>query len=102
MHAGMSEVFRERNDLEGARRHLLESQDLGEHAAMPQHPYRWRVAMARLLQAEGCAGEALTLLDEAERLYVSDFFPDVRPPAALRAPHVDCPGASAGRPRVGS
>jgi LuxR family maltose regulon positive regulatory protein len=85
MHAGMSEVFRERNDLEGARRHLLESQGLGEHAAMPQHPYRWRVAMARLLQAEGGAEEALTLLDEAERLYFSDFFPDVRPPAALRA-----------------
>jgi LuxR family maltose regulon positive regulatory protein len=33
MHAGMSEVCRERNDLEGARRHLLESQDLGAHAA---------------------------------------------------------------------
>ena len=85
MHAGMSEVFRERNDLEGARRHLLTSQDLGEYGAMPQHPYRWRVAMARLLQAEGGAEEALTLLAEAERLYVSDFFPDVRPPAALRA-----------------
>ena len=85
MHAGMSEVFRERNDLEGARRHLIESQDLGEHAAMPQHPYRWRVAMARLRQAEGGTEEALALLDEAERLYVSDFFPDVRPLAALRA-----------------
>jgi len=85
MHAGMSEVCRERNDLEGARRHLLESQDLGEYAAMSQHSYRWRVAMARLLQAEGGAEEALTLLEEAERLYVSDFFPNVRPVAALRA-----------------
>ena len=85
MHVGMSEVFRERNDLEGARRHLLESQELGEHATMPQHPYRWRVAMARLRQAEGGAEEALALLEEAERLYVSDFFPDVRPLAALRA-----------------
>ena len=85
MHAGMSEVCRERNDLEGARRHLLESQDLGGYAAMPQHPYRWRVAMARLLQAEGGAEEALTQLEEAERLYVSDFFPNVRPVAALRA-----------------
>ena len=48
MHVGMSEVLRERNDLEGARRHLLESQELGEHATMPkQFPYRWRVAMAR-------------------------------------------------------
>ena len=85
MHAGMSDIFRERNDLDGARRHLLQSQELGEHAAMPQHPYRWRAAMARLLQAEGRAEEALTLLEEAEPLYASDFFPDVRPPAALRA-----------------
>lgn len=38
MYAAMSEVFRERNDLQGARRLLLESQELGEHAAMPQHP----------------------------------------------------------------
>jgi LuxR family maltose regulon positive regulatory protein len=85
MHAEMSEVFRERNDLEGARRHLLESQDLGEHAAMPQHPYRSRVAMAHLLLAEGGAEQALTLLEDAQRLYVSDFFPEVRPLAALRA-----------------
>ena len=85
MYAAMSEVFRERNDLQGARRLLLESQELGEHAAMPQHPYRWRVAMARLRQAEGDHAEALTLLEEAERLYVSDFFPDVRPRAALLA-----------------
>jgi ATP/maltotriose-dependent transcriptional regulator MalT len=85
MYAAMSEVFRERNDLEGARRLLLESQELGEHAAMPQHPYRWRVAMARLRQAEGDHAQALALLDEAERLYAGDFFPDVRPRAALRA-----------------
>jgi LuxR family maltose regulon positive regulatory protein len=85
MHVGISDVLRERNDLEGARRHLLESQELGEHATMPQHPYRWRVAMARLRQAEGGAEEALALLEEAERLYVSDFFPNVHPLAALRA-----------------
>ncbi len=81
----MSEVFRERNDLGGARRLLLESRELGEHAAMPQHPYRWRVAMARLRLAEGDPEEALALLEEAERFYVGDFFPEVRPLAALRA-----------------
>jgi LuxR family maltose regulon positive regulatory protein len=85
MYAGMSEVFRERNDLERARRLLLGSRELGEHAAMPQHPYRWRVAMARLRQAEGEPEEALALLEEAERVYFSDFFPEVRPLAALQA-----------------
>jgi LuxR family maltose regulon positive regulatory protein len=85
MYAAMSEVYRERNDLESARQLLLESQELGEHAAMPQHPYRWRVAMARLRQAEGDPDEALALLQEAERVYMGDFFPEVRPLAALRA-----------------
>ena len=47
MYVGMSELHRERNDLEAARQHLLRSQELGEHAGLPQNPYRWRVAMAR-------------------------------------------------------
>ena len=41
--------------------------------------------MARLRQAEGDYAHALTLLQEAERVYVSDFFPDMRPLGALRA-----------------
>ena len=41
--------------------------------------------MARVREAEGDLGGALDLLDEAERLYVGDFFPNVRPVPALRA-----------------
>ena len=41
--------------------------------------------MARVRQAEGDLGGALDLLDEAERLYVGDFFPNVRPVPAMRA-----------------
>ena len=41
--------------------------------------------MARIRQAEGDLDGALDLLNEAERLYVSDFFPNVRPVPALRA-----------------
>ena len=41
--------------------------------------------MARIREAEGDLDGALDLLDEAERLYVGDFFPDVRPVAALKA-----------------
>lgn len=85
MHAGLSELYRERNDLEAARQHLSRSQELGELAGLPQHPYRWRVAMAHLRQDEGDLEGAVTMLDEAERLYVSDFFPYVRPVAAMRA-----------------
>ena len=84
MHVGMSELFRERNDLQAATQHLLSSKELGEHLGFPQHPYRWCVAMARLRQAEGDLQGALDLLQEAERLYMSDFSPYVRPIAALR------------------
>jgi LuxR family maltose regulon positive regulatory protein len=85
MYVGMSELHRERNDLPAATQNLLRSQELGEHTGLPQNRYRWRVAMAHILQAEGDLGGALDLLNEAERLYVSDFFPNVRPVPALRA-----------------
>jgi len=85
MHVGMSEVYRERDDLPAATQQLLRSQELGEHIGLPQNRYRWRVAMARIRQAEGDLGSALDLLNEAERLYVGDFFPNVRPVPALKA-----------------
>jgi LuxR family maltose regulon positive regulatory protein len=52
---------------------------------MPRNAYRWRVAAARIRQAQGDLEGAVPLLDEAERLYVSDFAPDVRPVAAVKA-----------------
>ena len=85
MYVGMSEVYRERDDLHAATQQLLRSQELGEHIGLPQNRYRWRVAMARIREAEGDLGGALDLLNEAERLYVGDFFPNVRPVPALRA-----------------
>ncbi len=84
MYVGMSELMREHNDLNAARQHLLKSQELGEFNGLPQNHYRWRVAMARVQQAHGDLDGALELLLEAERFYVSDFFPNVRPVAALK------------------
>jgi LuxR family maltose regulon positive regulatory protein len=40
--------------------------------------------MARIREAEGDLDGALDLFDEAERLYMSDFSPNVRPIAALK------------------
>ena len=85
MYVGMSEILRERDDLPSAAEHLRRSQELGEHSGLPQNPYRWRVATARIREAEGDLGAALDLLGEAERVYVGDFFPNVRPIPALRA-----------------
>jgi LuxR family maltose regulon positive regulatory protein len=84
MHVGISELLRERNDLEAASQHLQTSRELGDENGLPQNPYRSRVAEARIRQAQGDLDGALELLDEAERLYVGDFSPDVRPVAAVR------------------
>jgi LuxR family transcriptional regulator, maltose regulon positive regulatory protein len=85
MFVGMSELARERNDLPTALQQLRHSKELGEHLGLPQNPYRWCVALARIRQAEGDLESAIALLGDAERLYVGDFFPNVRPVAALKA-----------------
>ena len=85
MYVGMSQIACERGDLEAATQHLLRSQELGEHTGLPQNPYRWRVAMARIRESQGDLAGALTLLDEAQRVYLGDFSPNVRPVPALRA-----------------
>jgi LuxR family maltose regulon positive regulatory protein len=85
MHVGLSEVLLERNELDAAAQHLEASRALGELAGLPQHAYRWRVAAARLRHANGDGRGALELLDEAERVYNTDFSPSVQPIHALRA-----------------
>lgn len=92
MYVGMSEVHCERDDLPGATQYLLRSQELGDHNGLPQNQYRWRVAMARIREAEGNFESAVDLLDDAERVYVSDFFPNVRPVPASRARVRVCAG----------
>lgn len=85
MHVGTSGLCCERDDLVSVREHLTRSQALGEVGGLPQNRYRWQVAMARLQEAEGDLDGTLERLGEAERLYVGDFFPNVRPVAAMRA-----------------
>jgi LuxR family maltose regulon positive regulatory protein len=85
MYVGMSRVAYERGDLATAIAHLSHSQELGDRAGLPQNPYRWRVAMARVKDAQGDHPGALALLDEALAVYTGDFSADVRPVAAVRA-----------------
>ncbi|WP_211270527.1 LuxR C-terminal-related transcriptional regulator [Paenibacillus jilunlii] len=84
IYIGMSELSREHNDLPAASQHLLRSKEHNENIRFPQNRYRWCVAMARIREAEGELEDALTLLNEAERLFKKDFFPNVRPIAALK------------------
>lgn len=84
-HANLCILHLERGEAEVAREHLNKSLDLGDVFGLPQHPYRSRVAEASLLIADGRPADAIVPLREAERLYVSDFFPNVRPVPALIA-----------------
>jgi LuxR family maltose regulon positive regulatory protein len=84
MYVGMSALHREHNDLKTATQRLLTSQALGELAGMPQNPYRWRAAMARIREAQGDLDGALELLDQAVRLYDGNFSPNVRPVATRK------------------
>jgi LuxR family transcriptional regulator, maltose regulon positive regulatory protein len=84
MHVGIAAVLLERDDLPAAAEHLEISRRLGEHLGLPQNPYRSRVVLARLRQAEGDLGAALELLDEADRVYNGDYSPNVQPVPAVR------------------
>jgi LuxR family maltose regulon positive regulatory protein len=84
MYVGMSVLHYEHNDLKTAMQCLLTSQSLGELAGMPQNPYRWRAAMARIWQSQGDLDGALHLLEEAERLYDGNYSPNVRPVATRK------------------
>ncbi|HYZ01952.1 MAG TPA: LuxR C-terminal-related transcriptional regulator, partial [Candidatus Binatia bacterium] len=85
MHVGIAGVLLERDDLVAAGEHLAVSHSLGDYNGLPQNPYRWRVATARLRETEGDLDAALDLLDEADRVYVGDYLPNVRPVPAVRA-----------------
>jgi LuxR family maltose regulon positive regulatory protein len=96
MLVALSRAAWHRDDLPAAADLLRRADDLGESAGLPQNPYRWRVAMARLRAAERDWAAARELLDEAERVYVGDFSPHVHPIHATRARVVAASGDIAG------
>jgi LuxR family maltose regulon positive regulatory protein len=85
MYVGMSSLYYEHNDLKTAKQHLLTSQALGELKGLPQNPFRWCAAMARIHEAQGDLDSALALLDQAENLYDGNFSPNVHPIATRKA-----------------
>jgi LuxR family maltose regulon positive regulatory protein len=85
MHTGLADIAYQRGRLEEAQAHIDAGRSLGDELGFPREPYRWRVVQARILQARGDLEAALPLLDEAERLYLSEFSPDIHPVPAIRA-----------------
>lgn len=96
MYVGLSQVAYERGDLSSAADFLRRADELGDAAGLPKYPHRWRVAMAHLREAEGDPQTAIALLDEAERVFVADFAPNVRPIPATRARMLAASGDVAG------
>jgi LuxR family maltose regulon positive regulatory protein len=82
---GLGLLCHEQGDQQSAAQHLRKSGELGEQTALNDWPYRWRLAQARLKEAEGDLENALDLLDEAKRLYVRTSVPDFQPIDALKA-----------------
>ena len=88
LHVGMSELCLEWDDLDAAADHLRQSDDLGDRGGLAQNPYRWRVATAQLRLTHGDADGALALLQDAERVFVSEYYPMIRPiPAQVARIH---------------
>lgn len=84
LYLGLGLLYHEQGDQQSAAQHLHKSGELGEQALI-DWPYRWRLAQARLKEAEGDLKTALDLLDEARGLYVRSTVPDFHPIDALKA-----------------
>ncbi len=84
LYSGISELHRERGDLETAAQDLLTGRKLGEQVELPDWQHRWYIAQARLYETKGDLDGALDLLEEAERRYVRTPVPIIRPIAALK------------------
>lgn len=85
LHLGLAVIAHEQGDAQAAALHLRASQEQGEQAALIDWPFRWRLAQARIEESSGNWEAALDLLDAAERRYLPNPVPDLRPVAALKA-----------------
>ncbi|HSH02982.1 MAG TPA: LuxR C-terminal-related transcriptional regulator [Anaerolineae bacterium] len=81
---GLSELYRERDDLEAAKQYLQQGEMLGKQAALPNWPSRLYLAQAELKKSQGDLDGALDLIEKAERLHIRTPLPTVRPLAALK------------------
>jgi len=84
MYRGVGELHLERGNLEDAREYLQRSQELSRQASSTDWQYRLCLAQARLKEVQRDFGDAIDLLEKAERLWVRNPMPDLRPVAALR------------------
>jgi LuxR family maltose regulon positive regulatory protein len=84
-HLGLSMIYRQRGDDTLAAHHLKRAAELGLQTTLVDWLYRWHVAQAQQKEAAGDLETALSLLDEAKRVYIQTLVPDLHPIAALKA-----------------
>ncbi|MEP6622022.1 MAG: LuxR C-terminal-related transcriptional regulator [bacterium] len=85
LYLGLSELHRERGDLDTAARLLQTITDSAAHTEHKGNRQRWCTAMARVAEARGDLAGALALLMEAEGVDVRSPLPRLRPIPALKA-----------------
>ncbi|MEO7085108.1 MAG: LuxR C-terminal-related transcriptional regulator [Gemmatimonadaceae bacterium] len=85
LHLGLSELQRERGDVDAARGQLLTLANSDGRAAHAGNRQRWCTTMARVREAEGNLDGALELLVEAETVDVRSPLPRPRPIGAIKA-----------------
>jgi LuxR family maltose regulon positive regulatory protein len=84
-HLELTLLAHERGDDAAATQCLHKAAELGQYTTLVDWPYRWHVAQAQLKASSGELDRALELLDEAQRVYVKNPVPDLRPVEALKA-----------------
>ncbi len=84
-HLGLALILHEQGRDREADLHLQTAAVLGRGTTLVDWPYRWNLAQARLRESAGEWEEALSLLDEAERVYVKNPVPVTRPTGTLKA-----------------
>jgi LuxR family maltose regulon positive regulatory protein len=84
-HLGLYMIYRQRGDNTRAAYHFKQAAELGLQTTLVDWQHRWHVAQSQMKEAEGDLETALTLLDEAKRVYIQSAVPDLCPIAALKA-----------------
>jgi len=85
MLVGLSMIEYERNTLNAATDLLRQAQEMALGTGATYTPRRWCIAMAMVQAAEVDTERALASLAEADRASGPDFFPHLRPVAAVKA-----------------
>ena len=84
-HLGLAMIAHERGDEAAFAQSMQTAADLGQHTTLIDWPHRWNHAQARLKESDGEWGAALQALDNAERGYVKNPIPILKPIAAHKA-----------------